>query len=580
LSPQEIYQICLEAGFSPDDAVTWTAIAMAESGGNPAAHNPSGEDSWGLWQINVNPAVRENHWGDLTDPRVNARAAFELSSGGEHMSPWTVTHDSNRGTNHDYRNFLDDASAASGGEYHGDARGVTGYGGGPSTPGTDPDGVAFGGLGDDGADDGTQAALQTFLDSARAQAGDPYVWASEADADDDDPDAFDCSELVQWSASRAGIDMPDGSWLQYLHLQEQGQEMTVEEALHTPGALLFSFSSEPTAGSGRPSSAHVAISLGDGTTIEARGRRWGVGEWEAGDRFTHAGVIPGLATTLAPELPEVPLPPVDTDTDDDLLDDALEMSLGTDPAMADTDGDGLLDGFESAIGTDALQTDTDHDGLSDAYELSRSHTNPLAADTDGDTVSDGLEIAAGTDAVEGAQFTLGNGATPGAFGLGVEADTDNDGLSDAREVALGSNAADADSDHDGLIDGLEFTAGTDLLRADTDSDGLSDAFELSFGTDPTSADTDRDGLFDGAEFAAGTDPGQSSFAPGPQPAGAGGGVALAEAPTTTATAEYDSVVGSEADATGTSGISVLDDDDFATPAGPADDDDGDDDFEI
>ena len=40
-------------GYQTDDAVTWTAIAVAESGVNPDAHNPHGEDSRGLWQINV-----------------------------------------------------------------------------------------------------------------------------------------------------------------------------------------------------------------------------------------------------------------------------------------------------------------------------------------------------------------------------------------------------------------------------------------------------------------------------------------------------------------------------------------------
>jgi hypothetical protein len=37
--------------------------------------------------------------------------------------------------------------------------------------------------------------------------------------------------------------------------------------------------------SGRPSSAHVAISLGDGSTIEAKGQKYGVGF----GRLTHAG---------------------------------------------------------------------------------------------------------------------------------------------------------------------------------------------------------------------------------------------------------------------------------------------------
>jgi prepilin-type processing-associated H-X9-DG protein len=52
-----------------DDAATMTAIALAESGGNTDAHNPHGEDSRGLWQINVDPAqtndVQKGEW--ITD---------------------------------------------------------------------------------------------------------------------------------------------------------------------------------------------------------------------------------------------------------------------------------------------------------------------------------------------------------------------------------------------------------------------------------------------------------------------------------------------------------------------------------
>ena len=105
---------------------------MAESGGRTDAHNPSGEDSWGLFQINVDPDVRENRWGDLTDPVVNARAAFELSGNGTNLRPWTVTHDSNKGTNKDYRNFMEEARAAGGGQYEGNFLGVEGYRGEPS----------------------------------------------------------------------------------------------------------------------------------------------------------------------------------------------------------------------------------------------------------------------------------------------------------------------------------------------------------------------------------------------------------------------------------------------------------------
>jgi cell wall-associated NlpC family hydrolase len=140
-------------------------------------------------------------------------------------------------------------------------------------------------------------AVQTFLDAALRQAGDRYVWGAEAAPGDADPTAFDCSELVQWAAAQAGVDLPDGSWHQYLSLARQGREISVDEALRTPGALLFRFSTPPTPGGPRPPGSHVAISLGDGRTIEARGSRYGVGVFDAAGRgFTNACVIPGLGS--------------------------------------------------------------------------------------------------------------------------------------------------------------------------------------------------------------------------------------------------------------------------------------------
>jgi len=59
---------------------------------------------------------------------------------------------------------------------------------------------------------------------------------------------------------------------------------------------LFSFDGEPQPGlSGEPSHAHVAISLGNGKTIEAKGHAYGVGVFDAGDRFNYAGMIPGMS---------------------------------------------------------------------------------------------------------------------------------------------------------------------------------------------------------------------------------------------------------------------------------------------
>lgn len=124
-SIQDIYDAALEAGFSHQQAATWTAIALAESGGRTRAVNDRGEHSVGLWQINIDPEVRGNSWGDLSDPGINAKAAFEVSRHGRDMRPWTTTHDTNKGTARDYRTYLDEVEATVG--VKGDWRGVHGY---------------------------------------------------------------------------------------------------------------------------------------------------------------------------------------------------------------------------------------------------------------------------------------------------------------------------------------------------------------------------------------------------------------------------------------------------------------------
>jgi cell wall-associated NlpC family hydrolase len=140
------------------------------------------------------------------------------------------------------------------------------------------------------------ATTQQFLDTALAQNGKPYVWGSTALASDPNPASFDCSELTKWAAARSGVTIPDGAAHQYVWLKEQGATMSVQQALQTPGALLFHFASEPQPGlGGEPPVAHVAISLGNGKTIEAKGHAYGVGIFDAGDRFNYAGMIPGMS---------------------------------------------------------------------------------------------------------------------------------------------------------------------------------------------------------------------------------------------------------------------------------------------
>jgi len=135
-------------------------------------------------------------------------------------------------------------------------------------------------------DNGTHPAgngtAEKFVQRALDQEGDRYVYGAETNLDDPNPDTFDCSELVQWAAHQAGGYMPDGSSAQKEYCRQHGTLISVEEALHTRGALLFK-------------SGHVAISLGDGEhTIEAMGRAYGVVQSTDRGRFTSGGLIPGL----------------------------------------------------------------------------------------------------------------------------------------------------------------------------------------------------------------------------------------------------------------------------------------------
>lgn len=138
---------------------------------------------------------------------------------------------------------------------------------------------------------------EEFVDLALTQAGDRYVFGAEAKADDPNPKSFDCSELIEWVGRRLSVSptIPDGSWYQARHCQKAKTLVSIEQGLETRGALLFRFSSSPFSG-GRPSSSHVAISLGDGRTMEARSTREGVGVFgNASSRtWTHAGTIPGV----------------------------------------------------------------------------------------------------------------------------------------------------------------------------------------------------------------------------------------------------------------------------------------------
>lgn len=113
LSYADLEGLWIQAGGSPAVAPVAAAIALAESGGNPNAHNGNsgtGDDSYGLWQINMIGGMgpsRRSQFGigsntQLFDPLTNAKAAVMVSGGGTSFGPWTTfTH----GT---YKQYLND----------------------------------------------------------------------------------------------------------------------------------------------------------------------------------------------------------------------------------------------------------------------------------------------------------------------------------------------------------------------------------------------------------------------------------------------------------------------------------------
>lgn len=86
------------------------------------------------------------------------------------------------------------------------------------------------------------------------------------------------SEIIEWALYQLGVRFPDGSSAQIAATNR----ISIAQALKTPGALLY-----------KP--GHIAVSRGDNTTIEAKGRNYGVGVFSAVNRFTRAGLVPQLA---------------------------------------------------------------------------------------------------------------------------------------------------------------------------------------------------------------------------------------------------------------------------------------------
>jgi peptidoglycan DL-endopeptidase CwlO len=99
----------------------------------------------------------------------------------------------------------------------------------------------------------SRAQVIAFLTAAESRLGMPYVWGGNG------PTQFDCSGLVQWSLTQAGVVMPRVAADQ----AQAGPAVSLSQL--APGDLLF-YHTDPTA----PGYiSHVAIYLGDGEMLQA-----------------------------------------------------------------------------------------------------------------------------------------------------------------------------------------------------------------------------------------------------------------------------------------------------------------------
>jgi len=102
LNNAELEGLWIAAGGNPFDAELMASIALAESGGNPDALNPTDNNgtqtSWGLWQIS--DGTHSEPVPNILDPLVNAQQAV-AKLGSQGISAWG-TYDSGA-----YRQFFE-----------------------------------------------------------------------------------------------------------------------------------------------------------------------------------------------------------------------------------------------------------------------------------------------------------------------------------------------------------------------------------------------------------------------------------------------------------------------------------------
>ena len=140
-----------------------------------------------------------------------------------------------------------------------------------------------------------------IIDVALPHVGEVYILGARAPLNNANwRGPWDCAEFASWCAYQAyGVvfgaygsdsrtaDPYSGKW--YEDADARGTLITKDQALHTPGAII---GRRP----GNRRIGHVAISLGAGRTIEARGSRYGVVTTENAQnrRWDFGALVPGV----------------------------------------------------------------------------------------------------------------------------------------------------------------------------------------------------------------------------------------------------------------------------------------------
>mgnify|MGYP006288393311 FL=1 len=213
----------------------------------------------------------------------------------------------------------------------------------------------------------------------------------------------------------------------------------------------------------------------------------------------------------------------DTDSDNDGIDDSVELGTtpGTTPVDSDgdsipdfrdddSDGNGIPDVEEGAGDADGdglgdfADQDDDNDSIADFIEIGQDPNNPT--DTDGDGIPDYRDEDSDNDLISDRHDSGVDSDGDGVPNF-QDTDSDDDGIPDSTEAGDSDLITmPVDTDGDGI---------NDFIDPDSDNDGLADILEhqgadgipgTADDTDPLNEDTDNDGVSDLVEWAAETDP--------------------------------------------------------------------------